>query len=331
MKRRTFTTLMAAAAAILPLGPVLAQDAPSNTVVVGVQLSGTAKWEMEVIRNRGLDREQGFQLELIDVADKQAGHVALMSGEADIILSDYVWVASLRAAGEDMLAVPHSLAVGGLIVPAGSPITSVEDLPGQTIGVAGGPVDKSWIILQAYYRSLTGETLADKVDANFGAPPLINELLAEGQIDAGLNFWHFNARAKAAGMTEVVTVAQMLEGMGMEAIPPLLTWVFREETVREKEDEIRAFLDASFEAKRILATDDAVWEELRETMGATEDEALFTQLRDDYRRGIIAELTPELYRSAEEAFALMAEFGGPELVGESETMDQGTFWTDYPN
>lgn len=329
MKRRTFTTLLAGGATLLPLRQALAFSPATKKVVVGVQLSGTAKWEMEVIQSRGLDREHGFQLELVDVADKQAGHVALMAGDADIILSDYVWVASLRAAGEDMVAVPHSLAVGGLIVPAGSPIASVEDLPGKRIGVAGGPVDKSWIILQAYYRSLTGESLADKVEANFGAPPLINELLAEGQIDAGLNFWHFNARAKAAGMTEVVTVAQMLEGMGMETIPPLLTWVFREETAREKEDEIRAFLDASFAAKRILATDDAVWEELRETMGAAEDEALFTQLRDDYRRGIITELTPELYRSADEAFALMAEFGGAELVGESETMDQGTFWQEY--
>lgn len=329
MKRRTFTSLLLGGAAILPLRPVLAQDAAAQTVVVGVQLSGTAKWEMEVIQTRGLDREHGFVLELVDVADKQAGHVALMSGAADIILSDYIWVASLRTAGEDLVAVPHSLAVGGLIVPAGSEIASVEDLPGRKIGVAGGPQDKSWIILQAYYRSLTGETLADKVQADFGAPPLVNELLAEGQIDAGLNFWHFNARAKAAGMTEVVTVAEMLEGMGMETVPPLLTWVFREETAAAKEDAIRAFLDASFAAKRILATDDAAWEELRGTMGVEGDEALFAQLRDDYRRGIVSELSPELYQAAEEAFGMMAEFGGPELVGESEAMDQGTFWKGY--
>lgn len=329
MKRRTFTGLLGLGAATLPFRPALAFSPPGQKLVVGVQLSGTAQWEMKVIADQGLDAKHGFDLELIDVADKQAGHVALMSGDADIILSDYIWVASLRAAGEDLVAVPHSYAVGGLIVPEGSDIASIADLPGKTIGIAGGPQDKSWIILQAYYRQETGETLADKVEANFGAPPLVNELLAEGQIDAGLNFWHFNARAKAGGMTELVTVAQMLEGMGITTIPPLLTWVFREETAAEKGDQIRAFLDASFEAKGLLATDDAVWEGLRETMNAADDDALFTQLRDDYRRGIITELTPELYASAEEAFALMAEYGGPELVGESTAMDQGTFWQDY--
>lgn len=329
MRRRTFTSLLAGGTAILPLRPALAYNPPGQTVVVGVQLSGTARWEMEVIQSRGLDEEHGFELELVDVADKQAGHVALMSGDADIILSDYIWVASLRAVGEDLVAVPHSLAVGGLIVPPDSPIASVENLPDHTVGVAGGPQDKSWIILQAYYRSLTGETLADRVEANFGAPPLVNELLREGQIDAALNFWHFNARAKAAGMTELITVADMLRGMGMETIPPLLTWVFREATAQEKEAEIRAFLDASFAAKRLLASDDAVWEELRPVMDVGEDEALFVQLRDDYRRGIVTALTPELYQAADEAFALMAEYGGPELVGESETMDPGTFWKGY--
>ncbi|WP_370739300.1 ABC transporter substrate-binding protein [Flavimaricola marinus] len=301
----------------------------AKEVAVGVQLTGTASWEMQTILDKRLDVHNGIALDLIDVANKQAGHVALLSGEADLILSDYIWVASLRAAGEPITCVPHSLAVGGLMVPANSAIGAVTDLPGKTIGIAGGPVDKSWIALQAYYAQQTGETLADKVDAKFGAPPLINELLANGEVDASLNFWHFNARAKAAGNSELISVAEMMTGMGITNQPPLLAWVFLEETADKNEDALTGFFDASFEAKALLASDDAIWESLREQMRAADDDALFQTLRDDYRSGIIPGYSDEMIDAAATAFEIMAEYGGPELVGDSPVMDPGTFWAGY--
>lgn len=300
-----------------------------ETVRVGVLLNGTASWEMKVIQDLKLDEEHEFELELKDVSGKSASHVALMAGDVDIVLSDYVWVAALRAAGDTFTSVPHSYAVGGLMVKPDGPIQSIEDLPGKTIGVAGGPVDKSWVILQAYYRGQTGEALADKVQTRFGAPPLINELLTEGHVDASLNFWHFNARAKAAGAKELVSVKDMMTGMGITNAPPLLTWVFREETAARKRREIKAFLDASFAAKKILLEDDAIWETLREKMRATDNDTLFTTLRDDYRAGILREFNDETIEAAAASFAIMAEIGGPDLVGDSSEMDPGTFWSGY--
>lgn len=329
MNRRDFNKLLAATAGLAVPARAMAFQPAAQDVVVGVQLTGTASWEMQTILDKRLDVHNGIALELIDVANKQAGHVALLSGEADLILSDYIWVASLRAAGEPITCVPHSLAVGGLMVPAGSDIGAVTDLPGKTIGIAGGPVDKSWIALQAYYAQQTGDTLADKVDAKFGAPPLINELLSNGEVDASLNFWHFNARAKAAGHRELISVAEMMTGMGITNQPPLLAWVFLEETADKKEDVLTSFFDASFEAKALLASDDAIWEGLREKMGAAENDALFQTLRDDYRAGIISGYNDEMIDAAATAFAIMAEYGGPELVGDSPTMDPGTFWAGY--
>lgn len=298
-------------------------------VKVGVLLNGTASWEMKVIQDLKLDEENGFKLELKDVSGKDASHVALMAGDVDIVLSDFVWVAALRAGGETFTSVPHSYAVGGLMVKPDGPIQSITDLPGKTIGIAGGPVDKSWVILQAYYKGLTGDTLADKVEARFGAPPLINELLTEGHVDASLNFWHFNARAKASGAKELISVKDMMSGMGITNAPPLLAWVFRDETAAQKRKEIRAFLDASFAAKKLLLEDDALWETLRSKMGATDNDALFTTLRDDYRAGILREFNDDTIAAAAASFAIMAEVGGARLVGDSSEMDPGTFWSGY--
>jgi NitT/TauT family transport system substrate-binding protein len=247
----------------------------------------------------------------------------------DVILSDFVWVSIQRAQGNEVSMVPHSLAVGGLMVPQDSPIGDVADLQGKTIGVAGGPVDKSWVILQAYYNSQTGGTLAEEASARFGAPPLVNELLGTGGIDAGLNFWQWNARAKAAGMREVLSVKQMLADLGVAEPPPLLGWTFAEELAREKEQALVRFFDVSFEAKELLLTDDAAWEGLKEIMGASDDPELFARLREDYRAGIVSRYDPDHMEAAEQAFALMAQYGGSELVGAQTALDPGTFWRGY--
>ena len=326
---RLFAKLVVAALVLLPAMPAWAQHGNFGTLVVGVQESGTVQWEIETVKALGLDKKHGLTLEIRPLADSRAGQIALQAGEVDVILSDFVWVTIQRNEGNKVTMVPHSLAVGGLMVPADSAITKVDDLKGKTIAVAGGPVDKSWVILQAYYNSVTGAKLVDDVTANYGAPPLVNELLGSGGVDAALNFWQWNARSKVAGATELLSVASMLEALGVSEQPPLLGWTFTDATGKDKKAAVTAFLDASFEAKDVLLSDDAAWTSLQALMRAESDDVLFTQLRDDYRAGIVTSYNPTKMGAAKEAFALMAEFGGSDMVGEKDTLDAGTFWRGY--
>ncbi|MGV8833914.1 MAG: ABC transporter substrate-binding protein [Devosia sp.] len=300
-----------------------------QTLTIGVQESGTVQWEIQTIKALGLDTKHGLDLQIRPLADSRAGQIALQAGAVDVILSDFVWVSIQRRQGNAVTMVPHSLAVGGLMLAPDSGIASVGDLKGKTIAVAGGPVDKSWVVLQAYYNKLTGATLTDDVTAKYGAPPLVNELLSTGGVQAGLNFWHWNARSKAAGLTELISVADMLRGLGVAEQPPLLGWTFTDATAQAKPSAITAFLDASFDAKTLLLSDDAVWDNLRTLMGATDDQALFTHFRDDYRTGIVTHYNPDQMDAAAQAFALMAKFGGSDLVGDAETLAPGTFWRGY--
>jgi NitT/TauT family transport system substrate-binding protein len=330
MLTRTF----AAAAAMTAVGAVAAlaitqPDKDLTPITVGVLEYGTAQWEMKVIKDHDLDEAHGIDLTIRPLAGDAAGDVALLSGEVDVILTDFVWVAAQRAQGNMITNVPHSLAVGGLMVPPDGDIGSVADLPGHTIGVAGGPLDKSWIALQAYYARETGEGLAEQVDTRFGAPMMINEVLGQGEVDAALNYWHYNARSKAAGMEELIPVAAMLEGLGIETQPPLLGWAFTDDTAMQMRGAVRGFLDASFAAKQMLKEDDAVWEDLRELMRAQDDDALFEQLRADYRAGIVTDYDAATIEAARKSFDIMAEYGGPDLVGDQSEMPEGTFWNGY--
>ena len=97
-----------------------------------------------------LDAAAHIAIEPVELAAAQAAQVALQAGQVDMIVVDWLWVARQRGAGADWTLVPFSNAVGALIAPANSPVRDVPDLAGRTLGIAGSPLDKSWLILRAY-------------------------------------------------------------------------------------------------------------------------------------------------------------------------------------
>ena len=62
-------------------------------------------------------------------------------------------------------------------------------------------------------------------------------------------------------------------------------------------------------------------------MGAAQDQALFTALRDQYRRGIVTSYTPDDRAAAEKAFTILADIA-PEVTG-SKTVAPGTFYNGF--
>jgi NitT/TauT family transport system substrate-binding protein len=298
-------------------------------ISLALQGTGTAKWELAAMQALGLDSKHNLDVTVRDVSDSAAGQIALQAKQADIVLSDFVWVALQRKQGNLVTLVPHSLAVGGLIVDPAAGIKSLADLKGKTLAISGSPVDKSYVVLAADYHKQTGGNLVDDASAKFGAPPLINQLITGGQAQAALNLWNWNSRAKLAGKTELISVAAMLNDLGVSETPPLLGWAFFDETAKTKPDAIRAFLDASFETKHALLTDDALWDTIRPAMNVGDDDALFGQLRDDYRAGIVESYAPDQMQPAMESFAVMAKFGGRDVVGDITEIPDGTFYKDY--
>ena len=216
------------AALALALAPALASAQDLGTVKVGVLEFGTVNWELDVIKHHGLDAKHGFDLEVQGFGSGQATNVALQGGAVDAVVDDYLWVSRQRHDGEMLSFVPYSSTVGALMVPPDSGIASLEDLEGKKVGVAGGPVDKSWLLLQGLAAKRYGMDLAAAVEPVFGAPPLLNEKVADGELDAVLNYWHFAARLEAKGYGQLVGVEEAIAELGVESVPPQLGYVFAE-------------------------------------------------------------------------------------------------------
>ena len=317
-------TIRRAAGAAFALGFwATAGVAEEGTIRISTQVSGTVNWELTTITSHGLDTANGFTLAVQDVAAGPAAQVALMGGETDVIVSDFLWVARQRAEGSDLVFIPYSRAVGALMVPGDSPAQKLSDLKGLQIGVAGGPVDKSWLILRAYADKTEGFDLAGETEQVFGAPPLIFETALNGELGGAVNFWHFNAKAEAAGMRPLVTVSQAATELGLSPETPLLGYVTTGDFLREHGDLVKGLAAASRQAKDLLATDEAAWEELRPIMNAKSD-AQFEALKAGFRAGIPAP-GPVDEQAAGAMLALMANLGGEELMGKVTTLPEGVF------
>ena len=326
-RRRLGALILGLSLALFSLGLAPAFADPPE-VRVGVLSFGSVDWELDVIRRNKLDQAHGFKLVTLKLADKDAASLALLSGSVDLIVTDWFWVSHQRAKGGDPTFVAHSLAVGGVMVPPDSPIATIADLQGKKLGVGGGPTDKSWLLLRAYGLKTAKIDLAKAVDANFGAPPLLNKLALNLKLDAVANFWQFNARLKTAGFHEILPITGILPALGIDRPPPLLGWVFHESWANAHPELIRSFLAASFDAKQLLATSDAEWTALRPLMGASDD-ALFQDLKESYRRGIPKGWSPADAEAAEKAYDVIVAAVGPAVVGGDRSLAPGTFWTGF--
>lgn len=298
--------------------------AAEKTITVAVLKFGTVNWEMDTIRRAGLDEKNGFSLEVLGLAGGSASKIAFQGGGADAMVSDWIWVARQRAAGRDYIFVPYSKSVGGIAVPEAGAIRALPDLKGKTIGIAGGPLDKSWLILQAYAQQEYGFDLKGEAEQVFGAPPLIAQKAMDGEIDAAINYWHFLAKMQADGFRIVAPVDEAASALGLDPETPLLGYVFKGSFVRDNPDLIAGFAAASRGAKEILASDEAAWEALRPKMRAKTD-AQFEQLKQGFRAGIPAD-APVVTEAAAAMLSLMAELGGEALVGKATTLPDGVFY-----
>ncbi len=284
---------------------------------------GTVNWELDVIKHHGLDKANGFDLDVIGMAGNPATRIALQGGEAEIAVADWIWVARQNADGKDLVTIPYSRSVGALLAKSDSGIGSIEDLRGKKIGIAGGPLDKSWLILRAWSQQEYGFDLADETEQVFGAPPLIFKSALSGDVDAAINFWHFNAKLSAKGFKDVATVSQASAALGLSEKTPLLGYVIKGETLRDAPDLVAGFANASRQAKEILARDDAEWDRLRPRMRAEAD-ADFEALINGFRDGI-PEAGPVDVDAASALLKVMSDLGGEELVGKATGVSADLF------
>jgi NitT/TauT family transport system substrate-binding protein len=302
-------------------GPAVARA--DSTVRIGVLRFGTVSWVMDVIEHHELDETYGIDIDQVQLATNQATLVALQAGRVDCVVSDWLWVSRQRASGADWTFFPFSTALGALVAARGAAVHGLADLRNRRLGVAGSPLDKSWVILQALARQQHLDLTRDARLA-FGAPPLLSQELLAGRLDAVLTYWNFAAPLQSRGLPSVLSMSDALRQLGFKSAIPLVGFVVSERWARANPRAVAGFVSATREAESILATSDAEWNWLGPKTGAR-NPAELKALRDAFRAGIPAHWGKDEQREAAALYALFARVGGQALVGSSPTLQPGTF------
>jgi len=299
-----------------------AYAAEKTVIRIGVQAAGTVDWELAALQD---NPQTDFQLEIQHLANAEAGKIALQSGAVDMIVSDWIWVSRQRATGSDFTFYPYSNTSGALVVAKDSPIHAVKDLKGKRLGIAGGELDKNWLLLQA----LAGQEQLDlnaSVEKVFGAPPLINEQIKQNRVDAALNYWHFAARLEAQGYRQIIDGKGILKGLGIQEDVPSLGYVFKQSWANNHKQAVNSFFNAGKQAKNQLCTVDAVWQKVIPLIQES-DLATLAKLRQRYCEGGIEHWGEAEQLAAGRIYTMLRKLSNNQLTGQSENLQPGTFWS----
>jgi len=239
-------------------------------------------------------------------------------------VADWLWVSRERALGDGLVFYPYSSQIGAVMVAADSGIAGPADLKGRKLAVAGGQLDKSWLLLQADARR-GGVDLRRETTVVFGAPPLLSQKALQRENDATLTFWNFCAELEGRGLQRGIDMVAVEQRLGASGPVAMLGYVFDARWAGRNRTAVGRFLAVTAEAKDILANSSEEWQRLAARIGVT-DTASLDIYRRRYGEGIPRRPVADEERDATGLYRVLAEAGGSELVGPAAEMDRGTFY-----
>ncbi len=295
-----------------------------TTIRLGVLPFGTVNWEVTALKKLGLLETDQYQLEIHPVANPQAGKIALLADSVDIIISDWIWVSRQRTRGFDLTFYPYSNTAGALITDPQHQITKLQNLKGKRLGIAGGELDKNWLLLLALAKKQHFD-LEQSVEKVFAAPPLLNQQLIKNRVDAIITYWHYAARLEAQGFHQLLDGKKILQELGISVAVPRLGYVFKRNWAKQNQNALTAYFNGAIKAKNSICENDVVWQQII-PLSKTSSRETQNLLRKRYCQGLVKEWGTNQQKAAEQIYLLLKDISNNRLTGTSDKLSPKTFW-----
>ena len=113
--------------------------------------------------------------------------------------------------------------------------------------------------------------------------------------------------------------------LGAKAPVAIVGYTFDGGWATRNRSTVDRFLEATRQAKDILASSEAEWQQLAPRIGVSDPNALAIY-RQRYSEGIWRRPVAEEVADARALYRVLAEIGGTQLVGPARELDDGTFY-----
>ncbi|MFS1702059.1 ABC transporter substrate-binding protein [Alteromonas sp. AMM-1] len=292
---------------------------------VGVLTYGTLNWELDIARQDNPE-EVGYQLELVTLGSPQALTIALQGDAVDMIVGDWLWAAQQHINQREFYFYPYSTAAGTLVTASTLSNQSVRALAGKTLGVAGGKANKNWVLYRAFALKQYQFDIATQTQVKFAAPPMLNQLVQRGDIDAVLTFWHYAAMLDSTAFTSLVTMQEVLSSFGIHNDIPVLGWLFKREWGDQHSSLVNAFLSRSYAIRQTLNDQDDAWKNIS-SFTEKYPAAAHNALIKAYREGIPTQWGPATWQDMQTLFSVIKQYDDEQaLTGQLHSIPTSIFW-----
>jgi NitT/TauT family transport system substrate-binding protein len=304
--------------ALLALGAVnirgvRSQEAPTlRFAVIG---SGGQTEVPFAIQRTGLDKKYGINIEIIDFAAPGQQYNMFRSGAADIAGGNFIDLLRQRKGGNAIRAIRGFQAYSNMfVVKPNAPIRQFADLRGKKVGTFGTTF-LDWLIARAAGKKAYDVDLQTDATLAPGTPPLLNQLLARGEVDATLQFSSLTLAPVARGEQRLlIDLPTLMQAAGFRSDLFYVVWMITEKWANANPAAARRLPAMLNEAYAALKSDDTLWPTLAQRINITEP-SITAAYRDLERRVNNPPYGAELIKPTQQMLDAIIAIAGEQAVG----------------
>lgn len=307
-------------------GATAAPDAEAELIPVRIgSIAGASQSYIPILlRDHGIGEKYGFDVEITELTSTGQQWTGLRAGDFDLATGSFLDLLRQRQGGLDATAIRGFSRFN-------NPIVTLPDQPYETLGdLAGTRVGTpntallDWMIIRAAGVRAYGVDIETDAEAVNASPPLIAELLNNGEIDAAFQFETFAIDPVAEGTLKLITdIPTLMQEAGFDPDSFYLTYNLSGSWRQQHPDAVPALIAAIDEAVEVLLTDDSVWPELAAGSGV-EGEDRLPRFIESMRESFVTTFTADKIESSQHLLDALIEIVGEEAVG-ATTVDPAAF------
>jgi NitT/TauT family transport system substrate-binding protein len=314
--------LALAAAAVADAGSARSQGAPTLRFAV-IGSAGQSEVPFAV-QQAGLDKKYGITIQIIDYAAPGQQYNMFRSGAADIAGGNFIDLLRQRKGGNAIQAIHGFQGYNNaFVVKPDSSVKAFADLKGRKVGTFGTTF-LDWLIVRAAGKKAYNVDLQTDARLVSGAPPLLNQFLARGEVDATLQFSSLTLAPIARGEQRVlIDLPALMKAAGFRSDVFYVQWIITEKWAKANPQALTRLPKMLGEAYALLRQDDGLWPALAQRINIT-DPAIIAAYRDLERGVVDPPYSAELIKPTQELLDTIVAIAGEQAVGVT-TVDPAAF------